>query len=243
MNGVVAIVQARLGSSRFPRKVLARLGDDTVIDVLVKRLRASKLLDGIVIAIPDSNQDNELAEFCAERGYQFFRGDEHDVLKRYVEAARNFKASCIVRITADCPLIDPSVVDATLNCYADRRVDYCSNCHPPKFPDGLDVEVFGIDALIQANLLAVTKSEREHVTPVLQHNPIFKTAYLTEVADYSSLRWTIDEPEDLNVVERIFWAFYPNTLFCWREAVSLCLQHPEFFQTNSHIRRNSGYHK
>ena len=173
-NKVVAIIQARISSSRLPGKVLKKVQDRTLIEILIHRLLLSKKIDKIIAAIPSSKSDDILARHLDEKGYQYFRGNEQNVLDRYYKAAIQTNASTIVRITGDCPLLDPSVVDSTIEKFFEKKVDYCSNNHPPTFPDGLDVEVFSFNALKEAHAKAVDPYDLEHVTPYIASNPNFK---------------------------------------------------------------------
>ncbi len=237
---IVAIVQARMGSTRLPGKVLAPLAKKTVIEILIKRLEASKKLDEIVVATTKDRDDDRLASFLKSKRIPFFRGSRNDVLDRYLAAAKKTGAQVVVRITGDCPLIDPGVVDAVVEDFRKGGVDYVSNIDPPTFPDGLDVEVFSLASLQKAHQKAKKTHDREHVTPYLRHNKRFRRRNLKNSIDLSSERWTVDEPQDLVLVQKIFEAMSPRISFCWSEVLHLQKKNPELFKLNRGLSRNEG---
>ncbi|RED65057.1 cytidylyltransferase domain-containing protein [Cohnella lupini] len=196
---VVAIVQARMGSSRLPGKVLRLLNGNTVLELIHERLSQCRTLDEIIIATSLSNNDDAIAEAMERLKIPVYRGDEHDVLDRYYRVASLTMADVVVRITGDCPLIDPEIVDAVVDEFVERypSIRYASNIHPPTFPDGLDVEVFSYDALERAWKESDSRFEREHVTPFIRGRPhSFPQANIESTRDYSGLRWTLDEERD-----------------------------------------------
>ena len=237
---ILAIVQARIGSTRFPSKVLKNINEDTVIGLLFKRLSKSKKIDKIILATADNKDNDPLASYIIKEGYDVFRGQENDVLSRFYEAALQFGASSIVRITGDCPLIDSEIVDQVISLYNNEKVDYASNIDPPTFPDGLDVEVFSFNSLREANENASKVYDREHVTPFIRENKKFKKANLFNSEDVSKERWTIDNPEDLSVIKNIINYFNPDIYFKLNHIINLRKNHPRFFQANKNIQRNIG---
>ena len=237
---VIAIVQARTGSSRFPGKVLAPLGTRTLIEVLVQRLRKARRLDGVLVATTTARQDDQLAKLLRARNIPFYRGSQNDVLARYSQAARRSGADAVVRITGDCPLVDGVLVDTVVEDFQKGGADYVSNIDPPTFPDGLDVEAFSIWALEEANRKARTAQEREHITQYLRKKSSFKKRNITNPQDLSKERWTVDEPADLVVVRQIFQSFAPRTDFAWKEVMKLKQRLPAIFEGNSKITRNEG---
>ena len=237
---IVAIVQARTGSTRLPGKVLAPLGEKTMLEVLVDRLKAAKNLDEIVVATTSDQEDDRLDSYLKTKHIPVFRGSRDDVLRRYLEAAKKSRAGVVVRITGDCPLVDPKLVDAVIKEFKKSGADYVSNIDPPTFPDGLDVEVFSMAALQAADRKAKTVHEREHVTPYLRKNGFFKKRNVANLEDLSRERWTVDEPKDLIVVRKIFRSFAPRTDFSWKEVIKLRQRLPAIFKVNSQIRRNEG---
>jgi len=197
----VAIIQARMSSSRFPGKVLAQLADLPLIVFMVERVRQARLVDQIVVATSTDSTDGPLAHELTRRGIGCFRGDLNDVLDRFVQCARAANADHVVRLTGDCPLMDADLVDRGLCELAAGDVDYVSNVAPPTYPDGLDVECFTMQALETAWREAMLPSEREHVTPYLRSGvPGIRVRNWSAMADYSALRWTVDHPDDLHHV-------------------------------------------
>jgi glutamate-1-semialdehyde 2,1-aminomutase len=193
----IAIIQARTGSSRYPGKVLGVLNGTTIVELIAHRLAKAKSLDGIVFAIPDSEEDDELYIRLSGAGHSVFRGDENDVQKRYIDAAQAFQGDIIVRITADCPLIDWNLVDIVVQKIISERLDYCSNTVMPTYPDGLDVEAFKFQSLVRSRSLNNDAKSKEHVTTELIRNQVFRRANVQSETNLSDMRWTIDYPEDL----------------------------------------------
>ena len=237
---IVAIVQARLGSIRFPNKVMRRIGGVPMIELLLGRLAKSKRLSKIILATTNSPKDQPLADLVGRLGYEVFRGSEMDVLDRYYQAARTHRPSAVVRITGDCPLLDPELVDEVITAYLAQSVDYMSNTQPPSFPDGLDVEVFSFDALERAATNAARPMEREHVTPYIRNSGLYKIGNVAHAEDLSPERWTVDEEVDFEVVSSVFGHFYPRIDFGWREILRLRQTQPRLFQANQHLVRNEG---
>lgn len=236
----VAIVQARTGSTRLPNKVMRTIGDTPMIGVLLQRLSDAKRVDGIVLATTDTAADDCLASYVRGLGYSVFRGSETDVLDRYYGAAREAGADVVVRITGDCPLVDPALVDDVCARFATGDVDYASNVDPPTFPNGLDVEVFAFHVLQRAWKEASRPRDREHVTPFIRESGRFATANVSCACDESAERWTVDELADLGMVQRIFAHFGPRRDFGWTEVLALRSKHPEWFMDNRHLARNEG---
>jgi spore coat polysaccharide biosynthesis protein SpsF (cytidylyltransferase family) len=208
----IAIVQARLGSSRLPKKVLMKLGDTTVIELIVSRLRKALSVDQIVVAIPDNDENDSLANFLREKEIEFFRGDEHDVLSRFVNVFAGQKGLDILRVTADCPLVEPKLIDELFNIYKEMNVDYAAiatgagvmlsdKC---KFPDGLDSEWVKSDALVDADKNAKSDLFREHATSFIwRENSGFSKYLHYSDLDYSHLSLTLDTPEDLEFFKEL----------------------------------------
>jgi glutamate-1-semialdehyde 2,1-aminomutase len=238
----VAIVQARMGSTRFPNKVMRPLDGAPMIAVLLERLARARLVDEIVVATTDTPRDEPLAAFVRALGYTVYRGSEQDVLDRFHRAATAAGAQTVIRITGDCPLVDPTVVDEVCARFRDAGVDYVSNVAPPTYPDGLDVEVFSFRALEEAWREATIPAHREHVTPFLREAGRFTTLNVAHADDQSRERWTVDEPRDLAVVESVFAHFHPRRDFGWLEVLALRNDHPELFVANRNLNRNEGQH-
>ena len=205
---VVAIIQARMGSTRLPNKVMMEINHVPMIELLINRLSNSKYINQIVLATSDNENNIPLIDHVKNLGYKVFIGNENDVLDRYYHAAKLFEASVIVRITGDCPLIDSSLVDEVIGGFIKSNADYASNREPPTYPDGLDVEVVSIKTLEEAHKKAKEDFQREHVTPYIINSDIYKKFYSKNSEDLSAERWTVDESEDFIVVQNICDFFY-----------------------------------
>lgn len=237
---VVALIQARMGSTRLPNKVMKPIGGVPMIELLLSRLSRATEVDQIVVATSVDERNQPLAEHVRRLGYACEQGSENDVLDRFVQAARKHQADVVVRITGDCPLVDPGLVDEAIRRFKAANVDYFSNTSPPTYPDGLDIEVCTFKALEQASRETSKLFDHEHVTPYLREPGRFKTAAMQHSQDLSALRWTVDEPADFVVIEKVFRHFHPRTDFTWAEVLNLQLQQPEIFNINQHLIRNEG---
>ena len=237
---IVAIVQARMGSTRMPNKVMKPIGGIPMIELLLARLAGSKEVDQIIVATSADKRNMALVEHVRKLGFSCEKGSENDVLDRYVNAAKKHNADVIVRITGDCPLVDSKLVDEAIRRFKIEDIDYLCNNYPPTYPDGLDIEVCSFKALDRASSETTESFDREHVTPYLRKPGKFKTLTLKYSRDLSAMRWTVDEPADFSVIEKIFQYFYPRTDFTWLEVLSLQIQHPELFKLNQNIIRNEG---
>ena len=237
---IVAIVQARMGSIRLPNKVMRLINGTTMIELLLARLSKSKKIDQIVIATSTNKNNAPLIQHVEKLGYVCLSGSENDVLSRYIIAAKKVQADIIVRITGDCPLIDPALVDKVIEQFITSGVDYFSNTLPPTFPDGLDAEVFSLQALERSAEETQQTFDREHVTPFLRNSGFFKIAGLTNKENLSSLRWTLDEISDLNVINQVVKHFEPNIHFTWEQVLDLQRKQPIIFEANQSLKRNEG---
>lgn len=237
---IVAIVQARMGSTRLPGKVMMSISGYTLIELLLMRLSESIEVDEIVVATSEHTNNKALIDHVRLLGFRCEEGSENDVLERYYDTAVKCSADVIIRITADCPLIDSAMVDECVKEFKRSGVDYFSNNHPESFPDGLDVEVFSFSALSQAHLEASSNIDREHVTPYIRDCNKFSIGEMVCNEDHSDKRWTVDEPADFNVVKNIFDSFLPNVNFSWLEVLKLFDSRPELFEDNKDIVRNEG---
>lgn len=240
MNHTVAIIQARMNSTRLPGKVLLYLGDKTVLDHVYTRVRLSSLVDRVVVAITDSDEDDILNKHCLDKGYEVFRGSERDVLGRFYNCALAHKATRVVRITADCPLIDASLIDELLELHRSDALDYASNTIEPSYPDGLDAEVFLFSALERAFIEATSSYDREHVTPFIKNDLSIKKANFQNSIDYSHLRWTIDEMSDYRFLQSLFklnLSGHEN----WLSILNVIISNEEKLELSNHkIARNEG---
>ena len=237
----VAIVLARMGSTRFPGKVMRTICGTPMIGLVLKRLANAKLIDQILLATSEDTRNDPLTKYVQELGYPVFRGSEDDVLDRYYHVAKEAETDLVVRVTGDCPLIDPVIVDETITKFLDSDVDYVSNNAPPTFPLGLDAEVFTFQALETAWNQARTPQEREHVTPFITESGLFRKANHSYGTDYSEERWTVDEPEDFEVVRKVFEYFKPRDDFSWLDVLDLGKKHPEWFMANRHLVRDESW--
>ncbi|MDE2440339.1 MAG: glycosyltransferase family protein [Betaproteobacteria bacterium] len=242
---MLALLQARCSSSRLPGKVLKPILGEPMIVRHIERLRRTLHLSPLVVATSTEASDDPLAELCASLDIACRRGSLSDVLDRFYQAAAPFAPDHVVRLTGDCPLADPEVIDACIDYHLAGDYDYTSNALRPSFPDGLDVEVFRFSALADAWREAQLPSEREHVTPFLYNHPErYRIGHFTQAEDFSWLRWTVDQPEDFAMVERVYDALYPtNPAFSTRDIIRWLATHPEVAALNTNISRNEGYLK
>ena len=236
---VLIIIQARLNSSRLPNKVLKKIGNDSVIELLVKRLLKSKLIDQVILATTKEKEDDKLIDVFKKLKLSYFRGSTNNVLSRFLKAAKKFKGETIVRITGDCPLIDIRILDKVLLQFKNNNLDYSSNISPPTFPDGFDVEVFSFKALKKAYENATSKYDKEHVTSFIRNNPKFKKINLINKNDFSNIGLTLDNNIDFKTIKNIFDYFYPNIYFSYNQIMNLKNKKPKLFLNNSH-KRNEG---
>ncbi len=244
---VPVIIQARIGSTRLPGKVLRRIGDKTLLDLLISRLRKSKYIGDIIVATTTNKLDDNIQKHCYEQGVECFRGSEEDVLDRYYNVMMKLNASYFIRVTGDCPLIDPILVDNVVAFTIKKRLDYGSNVLEHKFPDGQDIEVISKKALIRTWTDARLTSDREHVTPFIINNSTYKQGNLFEsdnytiADDFGHVRLTVDEPEDFEVIRILVQKLGIDS--SWREYADLYLLDDEINQLNCRINRNEGYAK
>jgi spore coat polysaccharide biosynthesis protein SpsF len=237
---IVAIIQARMGSSRLPRKVLKDLGGATVLDRVLNRLGRSRMIQESLVATTIESADNVIVEHCERTGRKVFRGSEQDVLDRYYQAATHTGADVVVRITSDCPVIDPEVTDATIRAFLDRRADYASNVRVRTYPRGLDTEVMTVQALERAWRESTKPYQRAHVTSYIYENPReFKLHGIENDADCSQHRWTVDTPEDLQLLRAIYARFGGRDDFGWREVLELVQADPSLAEINRHIAQRA----
>jgi spore coat polysaccharide biosynthesis protein SpsF len=241
----VAIIQARMSSSRLPGKVLLDLGGEPMLVRVIERARRAKTIDEVAVATTTDPSDDPLEALCRDRGYAVYRGSMFDVLDRFYGAARQLNADVIVRITADCPVIDPDVIDQVVNAFHEHKVDFAANRLPPPWkrtwPIGLDTEVCGFTGLELAWKEARLPYEREHVMPYFYDEPgRFRTIVIEHEPDYGGQRWTVDTAEDLRLLNIIFEHFQGQDTFTWRDVLSLVQNEPELAQINAGVRHKIG---
>lgn len=240
---VVVIIQARMSSSRLQGKVLMPLVGKPVLGHIVERLSYCKMIDKIVVATSNEVDDDLVADYCSNNNLDCYRGSLEDVLDRYYQTAKLYQADPIVRITGDCPVIDPIVVDAVITGYLSGKYD--SYGLGGEFPDGLDCTVFSFSAIEKAWREAKLKSEREHVGPYIENNPsLFRNGMLDLFQGLSKLRWTLDELKDYELLKKIFDNLYrSNSPFLTHEILQFIQKNPDLLAINSKIIRNEGYLK
>ena len=231
-----------MGSTRLPGKVLMDLGGETTLGRVVRRLSRAKLITEVAIATTQSHADDPIVWEAKRLGVPCFRGSEQDVLGRYLGAAEKFAADVMVRVTSDCPLIDDIIADQVLQEFFRAKSDFAYNDVEHSFPRGLDVEVFSQEAFHKAAQIADHEYQREHVTPVFYEHPdIFNVAIVHAERDLSHYRWTLDTPDDLQLIRMIYSRFSDRDDFGWRDVVALMEQSPELARVNAHIAQKGGH--
>lgn len=242
---IIAVLQARFSSNRLPGKVLRSVSGKSLLQHQIERIFRSSRIDALIVATSSEPSDDQIAKISQQLGAKIFRGSLEDVLDRVYSAAKQESASVVIRLTADCPLIDSEIIDAIVDKHLTEKNDYTSNTIVPSFPDGLDVEVCEFSALKRAWREAHLPSEREHVTPYIKNNPDkFRLANYSSPIDHSNLRWTIDEEKDAAFIEHVYNEIYPeNPNFLMKDVLALLNRRPELLQINSGIQRNTGLAK
>lgn len=239
------ILQARTGSERLPKKVLMDIEGKPMIVHIIERLKLSKEAERIVIATTEKKGDDEIQTLAPKLDVLVFRGSENDVLDRFYKAASKFELDPIVRVTGDCPFVDPQLIDKMIVQFQRKRLDYLSNTIRPTFPDGLDAEVFTFSSLERAWKEAKLLSEREHVTPYIKKSssPSRMENYVNS-EDMSNLRWTVDSMDDLVFTRKVYSLVYNDKRpFTTKDVLYAIKKHPELTEINNHIARNEGYMK
>ncbi len=243
---VTAIIQARMSSTRLPGKVLKVIDDRPMLFYMLERVAQAQQIDQVVLATSSEKEDDEIVDFCRRQEVLCFRGNLDDVLDRYYQAAKSFNGDPVVRLTADCPIIDPQVIDSLIEIFKDGQFDYVANTCPPEgmtYPEGMDVEIFSFHALEKAWKETVKPSDREHVTFYFWKNPnlfsIFRHDLHRSFADY---RLTVDYPQDFDAISRILNHFYPERpFFTMEEVIAYLDEHPDIKSLNDHIESFSGW--
>jgi len=238
---VVAIIQARMSSKRLRGKVLMQLAGIPVLEHVVQRVSYCKTINQVVVATSSDISDDDIETWCIDHNVECFRGNLSDVLDRFYQAAKHYQAEAIVRITADCPVIDPAIVDEVVEGYQVGSFEFYGLAG--EFPDGLDCTVFSFSAIERAWNEAALPSEREHVGPYIEKNPeIFKSGALVKFKSMSHHRWTLDEPADFKLLSFIFNELYEkDSIFYTHQIMKLLEINPEISNINSNIIRNEGY--
>jgi spore coat polysaccharide biosynthesis protein SpsF len=266
----VSILQARMSSSRLPGKVMQEIAGKPMLTHVLERASQATQVNSVWVATTSQAADDPIEDLCRQQGFACYRGSMHDVLDRYYQAACAARAEVVVRLTADCPLLDPQLVDATLEAFR-QGADFAANRLPPpwtrSFPIGLDVEVCSLDALQRAWREAAQPYHREHVMPYLYEGVAFTkrtetgkphtgdTTYITQgvsahgfkvsqlhhAPDYGSLRWTVDTPADLELVRQVYQRFSPDLTFSWKEVLALFAREPALAEINADIQHKTAF--
>ena len=238
------IIQARLGSTRLPKKNVQLLDEKlTVLDYVLNQTQKSQYIEKIILATTDLDEDKKIAQIAKDKNLDYFCGNSEDVLDRYYQCAKKFSLTKIVRITSDCPLIDPKIIDILIENFENGSYDYASNVHPTTFPVGIAVEIFTFDALENAWKNAILPSEREHVTPFLyNHKEKFNLFNLENPHNLSSIRITIDHPSDLELVRKIVSKIESRPISL-SNIIDLYQKEPKMFEINQKHEINEGYKK
>jgi len=236
---VGVIIQARMNSARLPGKVLMDIAGKPMLWHVVERLKNAKKIDEIILAIPDTKNNDELEAFAKNHNIKYFRGSEEDVLSRYYKAAKNFTCNVIVRITSDCPLVDAALVDAFVKKHLASDADYTSNIIQRTYPKGIDVEVLNFEILEKSFKEATIQKHREHVTLYVREHPEkFKRVSVKQEKNFSRLRWTVDEQEDLEFVREIYKRLYKKgSIFFMEDIMKVLEKEPKLLEINKNIKR------
>jgi spore coat polysaccharide biosynthesis protein SpsF len=244
-DGNIAILQARVSSTRLYGKVLKSLIGKPMMLRQIERIKFSEKIDTLVVATSNMREDDQIEELCLKNNIECYRGSLNDVLDRFYKAAVKYNPSYVIRLTADCPLVDPRLIDQIIEYYLSGDFDYVSNSVEPTYPDGLDVEVVNFASLLKAWQEAVLYSDREHVLTYIHQRPnLFKIGHFKASQDLSHLRWTVDESKDFELVEIIYKALYPtNVNFNTDDILKLLIEKPELMSWNTIYQRNEGYQR
>jgi spore coat polysaccharide biosynthesis protein SpsF len=238
------MIQARVDSSRLANKVLETIEGKSLLWHVINRAKQVKNVDQVILITTRHKIDEKIIRIANESQILSFQGDTLDVLNRHYQCALKFNADPIIRITADCPLIDPKLSGEILEFFLSNNYDYVSNTINPTYPDGLDTEIFSFMALKEAANQAKLKSEREHVTSYIKNNSEkFKLYNYKNKQDYSKFRWTVDEKKDLEFVRKIYFEMSPKKIFSMNDILKIISENPKIQKINSHIMRNGGYIK
>ncbi len=244
---VIVVTQARSGSTRLPNKILKEIGGKTLLQIHIDRIKQAKTIDAIYIATTTNVNDDKIEKLAKKLNVKYYRGSEDDVLDRFYQTVKNDKPNYVVRLTSDCPLIDPILIDEVVTQAKERELDYYANILEELYPDGQDIEVFTFSALEKAWNEAKLNSEREHVTPFIRNNSSYKNGKLFKSdnyapdKNYNHVRLTVDEQVDFDVIEKII-----NDLGLekdWKTYADYYLYNPDIKMLNSKVVRNEGYQK
>ncbi len=246
---VLAITQARINSIRLPGKIFKDIEGQKIIDIHIERVQKATQIDKLILATTYNPSDDILVSYLQEKNLiEIYRGSENNVLERFYLAAKPYQPNYVVRLTSDCPLIDPHLIDEVISFAIKNKLEYCSNTLQPMFPDGQDVEVFSFDSLEKAYFEATLDSEKEHVTPYILKNSTYRNGkkflsdnFLNTFGDYSKVRITLDEQNDFELLKKIIVQMGTNKT--WKEYSDYIIKNKSVFNLNKHINRNEGLNK
>jgi spore coat polysaccharide biosynthesis protein SpsF len=249
MKKVCAIIQARMTSTRLPGKVLMNIEGKPMLWHVIERIKHSKKTNDIILTIPNTKENDILEKFAKENKIKYFRGSEQDVLSRYYETAKKFKCDVVVRITSDCPLIDPKIIDLVIEKHLNSGADFTTNFLEGEkgitikrsFPRGLEVEVFNFLTLKEAHQQAKKQYQREHIDPyIFEHPKNFHLASIKNMPDLSYMRWTVDEQKDLDFVREVYKKLYAKKkMFYIEDVVKLLKKYPELMEINKDVKQKA----
>lgn len=236
---IVAIVQARMGSSRLPGKVVKEVLGKPLLEIQIERLKRSAYISQIIVATTDRESEQPIIEICNRLSVPVFRGSENDVLSRYYGAAKETEADHIIRLTSDCPVIDPVVIDRVIDYYLSHHYDYVSNSITRTYPRGMDTEVFSFKVLEEAESKALLDFEREHVTPYIYQDPTkYKVGQVCNHSNESRHRWTVDTVEDFLLIKLMIETLYPsNQQFNLEDMLELFKKNPDWAKINENVEQ------
>jgi len=222
INEIAIFLAARSGSKRLPNKHFLKINSNfRMIDICIMRLKKAKLVNKIFLCTTKKKEDDKFKKVCSMHRIEFYRGSTNDVAKRIIDCANENLIKTIIRITADCPIIDPTIIDKCIELHFKKKADYTSNILNLSFPDGLDVEVFDLDVLIRSQTLSKTNYNKEHVTPFIIKSKKFKKYNYKNHTNYSNRRWTLDNLEDYFFLKKICNYFFPNIYFSWKDLLKI----------------------
>lgn len=238
-----AIIQARLSSTRLPKKILKKICGKTILEHVIERVKSAKCVYRIIVATTVNKADDYLCKWLKNKDILYYRGNENDVLSRFFEAARHYACKNVVRITPDDVFKDPILIDKVANMYFNENLDFAYNNYPPSYPEGLDVEIFSARALFKAQKESIDEFEREHMTQYFYRNQkVFKQKNLSYEKNLSFLRWTVDTQEDFRMAETIYNKLYrKDKLFSWETVLSFIQKNRQVQNMNRHIKRSHHY--
>jgi len=235
----VIVVQARMGSTRLPGKVLRTLSEKSLLQIQIERLRAVTSVDAICVATTVRPEDNQIAHFCDEHSVHCYRGDSEDVLSRFYAVAKGFDAEVVIRITADCPFIDPHLIEKALFCFRNHydELDYLTNTLHRTYPRGMDIEIMRTTALEESFHQAILPYDKEHVTPYMRSQPTNRLGNFFQKEDFSYMRLTVDTEEDFQLIQEVYKRIQDKNCFDLEEIVRIVKKEPDLLRINAHIEQ------